>query len=143
MTKQEIVNYVCETPGNTNPAVLGSMLDSFEEENGFITIMLDDYGIHIKEIMDSNQEEVSFPKEQSDLLFEKVSAALEKNKTVLVGAKLSGNNVNYSFLDNFTMDEERGLFWVGGCITGFTGFGWSSAYIGINPEVIHIKITQI
>lgn len=29
MTKQEIVNYVCETPGNTNPAVLSSMLDDF------------------------------------------------------------------------------------------------------------------
>ncbi len=29
MTKQEIVNYVCETPGNTNPAVLSSMLNEF------------------------------------------------------------------------------------------------------------------
>ena len=30
MTKKEILDYITETPGNTNRAVLGGMLDSFE-----------------------------------------------------------------------------------------------------------------
>lgn len=29
MDKNDIINYVMETPGNSNPAVLGSMLDSY------------------------------------------------------------------------------------------------------------------
>ena len=28
MTKQEVINYITETPGNTNPAVLNSILDT-------------------------------------------------------------------------------------------------------------------
>lgn len=29
MTKQEVINYITETPGNTNPAVLSSILNEF------------------------------------------------------------------------------------------------------------------
>lgn len=29
MTKQEVINYITETPGNTNPAVLSSILSEF------------------------------------------------------------------------------------------------------------------
>lgn len=29
MDKEDIINYVMETPGNSNPAVLGSMLESY------------------------------------------------------------------------------------------------------------------
>ena len=29
MTKQEVINYIVETPGNTNPAVLSSILNEF------------------------------------------------------------------------------------------------------------------
>lgn len=29
MTKEEIIAYVCDTPENSNPAVLGSLLDQF------------------------------------------------------------------------------------------------------------------
>lgn len=32
MTKQQIIDYVLETPHNTNPAILGQMID--EIENG-------------------------------------------------------------------------------------------------------------
>lgn len=34
MTKKEILDYITETPGNTNRAVLGDMLDSFEGGSG-------------------------------------------------------------------------------------------------------------
>ena len=34
MTKKEILDYITETPGNTNRAVLGDMLDSFEGGGG-------------------------------------------------------------------------------------------------------------
>lgn len=34
MTKKEILDYIIETPGNTNRAVLGDMLDSFEGGSG-------------------------------------------------------------------------------------------------------------
>ena len=29
MTKQEVISYITETPGNTNPAVLSGILDDF------------------------------------------------------------------------------------------------------------------
>ena len=34
MDKEEIINYVMETPGNSNPAVLGSMLEQYNSGSG-------------------------------------------------------------------------------------------------------------
>lgn len=39
MDKEEIINYVMETPGNTNPNVLRSLLDSEPEDNKFIVTL--------------------------------------------------------------------------------------------------------
>lgn len=37
MTKQDILNYVMNTPENTNPAVLSGMLDSFASSDNLDT----------------------------------------------------------------------------------------------------------
>lgn len=43
-TKNEILNYVMETPGNTNRAVLGSLLDNLESDIEMPKITIDDEG---------------------------------------------------------------------------------------------------
>lgn len=37
MTKQDILNYVMNSPENTNPAILSGMLDTFASSNGLDT----------------------------------------------------------------------------------------------------------
>lgn len=46
MDKEEIINYVMETPGNSNPAVLGSMLEQYNSGSGSMTPLFVKFTVH-------------------------------------------------------------------------------------------------
>lgn len=133
MTKQEIVNYVCETPGNTNPAVLSSMLDSFEEDNGFVVINLDDCGVPIFSMIMSGQTSFEYETSDVDPLFSKITDALKRNKMIVFGTKMTDDIITYVPIQNYTKNNEGKLLYASAIIAGNFSNGVAQVLIRMKP----------
>lgn len=134
MTKQEIVNYVCETPGNTNPAVLNSMLDDFSKP---VIIHLNDYNIDLESLIYSG--ETSAPLENGSEIFAKINRAIKNNQRVLISANL-GRDVCYAPITTWTWNPEREIYYMGGIVTGHTGVNWMVVKVAISHEGILFEL---
>jgi hypothetical protein len=111
MTKQEVINYIVETPGNTNPAVLSTILNEFgasdnKQEIEFLATENGVFTPHEGKVF--NKVTVNVPAPASDIT------------TATVTAIYGGNDLDIDFLaipiitnDVISIDEiTEGVFTV-------------------------------
>ena len=107
MDNQQIIDYILNTPQNTNPAILNQMLNELRNGNNNIEVLnLVPYNL------DLNQRKI-------DKTFGEIKTLYESNKFICLISE--EDNTIYG-LDSFGYDETHG-YWV-----SFHGLAWNFLY---------------